>query len=359
MYCSPYMFPAIHPVSLYHLGVIPGVLFPLHVSCYPPCPIVPFRSYPRCTVPHTCSLLSTLFHCTIWELSQVYCSPYMFPAAIHLVPLYHLRVIPGVLFPLHVPCSYPPCPIVPFESYPRCTVPPTCSLLSTLSHCTIWEFAVPPTCSLLSTLSHCTIWELSQVYCSPYMFPAIHPVPLYHLGVISGVLFPKMTHQYRGSILRLDIGQNPFICTQWLILGDIHVPCYPPCPIVPFGSYLRCTVPPTCFLLSTLSHCTIWELSQVYYSPYMFPAIHLVPLYHLGVIPGVLFPIHVPCYPPCFIVPFGSYPRCTVPHTCSLLSTLSHCTIWDFPRCTIPLACPSRPIVPAVLSTQICNLLMI
>ena len=171
--------------------------------CCPSCPNVPFGSYPRCTVPPTCSLLS-----------------------MHLVPLYHLGVISGVLFPLHVPC-YPPCPIVPFGSYLRCTV--------------------PPTCSLLSTLSHCTIWELSQVYCSPYMFPAIHLVPLYHLGV--------------------------------------------------------------------------------YCSPYMFPAIHPVPLHHLGVISGVLFPLHVSCYPPCPIVPFGSYPRCTVPPTCFLLSTLSHCTI--------------------------------
>ena len=174
------LFPALHPVQLGWDGM--GWDYP-HVPCCPSHPIVPFGmgwDYPRCTIPPTCSLLFIPFHCTVWD---------------------------GMGW-----------------DYPRCTIPPTCSLLSIPFHCTIWDGMG---------------WDgmgLSQVYHSPYMFPAVHPVPLYYLGC-DGM--------------------------GWNGMG--------------------------------------WDYP-------MFPAVHPVPLYRLGwdgIIPGVPFPLHVPCCSSCPIVPCG------------------------------------------------------
>ena len=133
-----------------------------------------------------------------------------------------------------------------------------------LSHCGMG--LIP----LLSIPSHCTMWDrmgwLSRAYYPPNMLPAVHSVPLYHVG---------------------QDGMG---------------------------------------------------LSRAYYSPNMLPAVHSVPLYHVGqdgIIPGVPSPnllsaVHsVPLYHVGQDGMRWDYPRRIIPLTCSMLFIPSHCTMWD------------------------------
>ena len=165
--------------------------------------------------------------------------------------------------------------------YPKCTTPNTVSTVHPVPLYHLgWDGIIPsvppPTQSLLSIPSHCTIWDgtgLSQVYHPQHNSLYCPSCPIVPFGM--GWDYPKCTTPNTVSTV------HPVLLYH---LGWDGIPSVPPPTQSPLS--IPSVPPPTQSLLSIPSHCTIkdgmgWDDPKCT-TPNTVSTVHPVPLYHLG-----------------------------------------------------------------------------